>query len=332
MIILASKSFDGSEIPGANGHETWMTYLDQLDWGPGNRDQAAWHAFLRAGSLGIDPDAAAKEVASRIKAAGGTFTPAKLQSQLRRAYARAGREASEMKTLVKPPKVDFSPEKLQRLASAAPDINEGWLAARSPLDPATVTSTQFLQTLYRPGEKVVVFTDFQSQGQCLFEIGASEPTSLPTEGSQGVWFLSNPVDGHFYPNPRQEDKLSRRSEESVTSWRYLVLENDAADSHQWLACLVQLPLKIAAIYTSGGKSIHALVRLDAPSKAHWDAQRDRIKLITVILGADPNAMTAVRLSRLPGTRRGDRPQQLLYLNPEPDGTPIIAASPKQNHG
>ena len=109
-----------------------------------------------------------------------------------------------------------------------------------------------------------------------------------------------------------------------------MLENDTADSRDWLACLAQLPLRIAAIYTSGGKSIHALVRLDAKSKADWDAQRDRIKPVVVILGADPGALTAVRLTRLPGTLRGDRPQRLLYLNPEPDGTPIISSS-KQSH-
>ena len=124
--------------------------------------------------------------------------------------------------------------------------------------------------------------------------------------------------------------MSRRSEESITSWRYLVLESDVADSAEWLACLVQLPLKIAAVYTSGGKSIHALVRVDAVSKQHWDAQRDAIKPIVVTLGADPNAMTAVRLSRLPGTMRGDRPQQLLYLDPKPTGVPIISKSSEQS--
>ncbi len=298
-------------------------YLDQLDWGPGNRDRSGYLAFLRAGSLEIDPAMAVKEVANRIKTARGAFDPSKLQSQLRRAYAHVYNEVGEFKALVKPPKVEFSADKLKRIASTAPEINAGWLTARSPLNPTVTTSAQFLQALYQPDEKVVVFTDFQSQGQCLLAVGSSNPAPLPTGSPGGVWFLVNPVDGHFHPNPRQENKLSRRSEESITSWRYLVLENDTADSRDWLACLAQLPLRIAAIYTSGGKSIHALVRLDATSKADWDTQRDRIKPVVVILGADPNALTAVRLTRLPGTLRGDRLQQLLYLNPEPDGTPIL---------
>ena len=103
----------------------------------------------------------------------------------------------------------------------------------------------------------------------------------------------------------------------------MVLESDIAEQDQWLACLVQLPLRIAAIYTSGGKSIHALVRLDAESKKEWDHQRDAMKPILVTLGADEAALTAVRLSRLPATMRGDRLQELLYLNPLPNCTPII---------
>ena len=73
--------------------------------------------------------------------------------------------------------------------------------------------------------------------------------------------------------------------------------------------------------------------LDANSKADWDRQRDKIKPIVVRLGADPGAMTAVRLTRLPGTRRGESHQRLLYLNPGADGTPIIAqAAAGDAHG
>ena len=90
-----------------------------------------------------------------------------------------------------------------------------------------------------------------------------------------------------------------------------------------MSCLVQLPLKIVAIYSSGGKSIHALVRLDAKDKADWDAQRDVLKPIVVELGADENALTAVRLSRLPEALRGGKRQRLFYLNPEATGAPIM---------
>ena len=36
-----------------------------------------------------------------------------------------------------------------------------------------------------------------------------------------------------------------------------------------------------------------------------------------VLGADPAAMTPVRLTRLPGCTRNGKEQRLIYLNPKP---------------
>ena len=84
-----------------------------------------------------------------------------------------------------------------------------------------------------------------------------------------------------------------------------------------------MPLPIACICESGGRSIHALVKIEAASKGEWDAMVKKMKPVLVTLGADPGALSAVRLTRLPQARRGRRVQRLLYLNPEPDGRPVI---------
>ena len=100
---------------------------------------------------------------------------------------------------------------------------------------------------------------------------------------------------------------------------------------------MQLPLPIVAIYTSGGRSHHALARVDAATKEEWDALRDDLVPILCPLGADPAAMTAVRLTRLPGVLRhgkrgadgktlpfpAPRLQRLLYLAPQAPAVPII---------
>jgi hypothetical protein len=260
------------------------------------------------------------------------------------------------------------------VAGLAPAVDEEFVKARSPLCPETQTPASFLQRLYRPGERVLVFDAFESQGLHVCECvespyDARSLDHLVNGFKDGIWFLCNPVDGKWHPNPRLGGKRSRRSEESVTAWRYMVLESDEAEARDWLAVLVQLPLRIAAIYSSGGRSIHGLVRLDASSKADWDAKARRLKPLMTILGADPGSITAVRLTRLPGCyrmqegppgrkrpfvtkrwvdeplefdeagdpiwmplRRGEAPaenlwtggnlQELLYLNPEPDMTPI----------
>jgi len=53
------------------------------------------------------------------------------------------------------------------------------------------------------------------------------------------------------------------------------------------------------ITDSGGISIHSLVRIDAVTKQEWDQKVTTIKPVLVALGADPGALTAIRLTRLP---------------------------------
>lgn len=229
-----------------------------------------------------------------------------------------------------PKKPEFAPEKLKQFAARWRGfIDTVWLADRSPVEPYSAAGMLgvdgFLRAVFREGEKVVIFTNQQSQGQALW------PTQhVPEAGDQGVWYLAQPVDGREHPNPRSKNedglpKMSRRSEESVLDWRHLVLESDEADARDWMGALVQLPIPIVAIYTSGGRSIHALARIDAPSKAEWDNIAKQLRPVLVPLGADPKAMSAVRLTRLPGCRRGERLQKLLYLNPAPSPVPLSIA-------
>ncbi len=220
----------------------------------------------------------------------------------------------------------FDPAKLATIAAKMDGADEAWFAARSPKCVGNRTPASFLHELYLPGEKVVVFDNFKSQGQALWEhrgvpFDAGELACLTTGAPEGVWFLCNPVNGEYADTLRGP---SRRSFRTVTSWRYLVLESDKADPAQWLAVLAQMPLAIAAIYTSGGRSIHALVRVDATSKSHWDTIADELRPMVIPFGADPGAISAVRLTRLPCCRREEKGslQRLIYLNGDPRPVPI----------
>lgn len=216
-------------------------------------------------------------------------------------------------------RTEFDPERLKHMAAKWRDVVDlVWLANRSAKDPAQLTSAGFLQALYSLEEKVLCFTNQQSQGQALWP-----DEKVPSGGPDGVWFLAQPVDGRYHPNPREDTadgkpKLSRRSQESVRHFRYLLLESDKADMRDWLGLIVQIPLRIEAIYTSGGRSIHTLVRVDCPTKSAWDAEKRAMEPTLRLLGiggADFQALTAVRLTRLPGAMRGSRLQKLLYVNP-----------------
>ena len=230
-------------------------------------------------------------------------------------------------TMPKRPAPKFDPAKLEKIALKLDGADLEWFAARSPKQPDNRTPASFLHELYAPGEKVIVFDVFESQGQAVWTctpppFDARELDAFRTGKPNGVWYLCNPVTGEYLPN--DNGNQSRRSWQNVTSWRYMVLESDTANPDHWLATLAQMPIPISAIYTSGGKSIHALVRLGAESKELWDGIADELKPILVTLGADRKAISAVRLTRLPQCERVEKgqTQRLIYLNGNPDETPI----------
>jgi hypothetical protein len=233
----------------------------------------------------------------------------------------------------------FNREKLADLARKVPPITPEFLESISPKSARNRNPASFLHELYKPGENVLIFTEYRSQGQRVWThkhppFNARELDWCRTGERCGVWFLSNPVTGEYSPNDNGQP--SRRSWQNVTNWRYLVLESDEADPTHWLGALVQMPLPIAALTMSGGKSIHALIRIDAESKQQWESIVGKWKPALVTLGADAKAMSAVRLTRLANCERlgtdgrdgnyqaFDKPrlQQLLYLNPCPDHTPL----------
>jgi hypothetical protein len=255
----------------------------------------------------------------------------------------------------------YDPTALRAVAGwCSRPVTLDWLAERSPVavpPPAhqgQETGKLFLTSLYEPGEKVLVFTRYFSQGDFLMEAGtgksvrladarevAAVPSALPAAGAEGVWFLTNPISGEWVIQPATSPggsaKWGRRHGACVTAWRYLLLESDTAPQESWLKALCLLSLPIVSIFTSGGRSVHALVRVDAASKLELDAVRDVLRRTLGPLGADCAALSAVRLARLPGclrlgkkdasgkyTRHEKPPlQRLVWLNPEADETPII---------
>ena len=316
--------------------ERWLAFLEKdCTWEKGSLDESSWKALLRAGTLGVEEATALSEVTTRIAGAGGHPRGGKLRQQAMRAYAYAGAHSAapdEPLPAPKPPLV-FDPRTLERLAGrlAQPPDWAQTLSAISPLPPAEQSPASVLRALYRPGERVLIFTgDPRSQGDYLFRVPAPQESlqEIPKQyiaHSEGAWILVQPVSGEMCQNPRSGN-FSRRSEEAIVSWRYLVLESDIAPWRSWLSIIVQLPLPVAAIYTSGGRSIHALVVVSADSKSAWDhIVRGELMPLLVPLGADSQALTAVRLSRLPGGWRGGRRQRLLYLNPTPTDKPLCQA-------
>ena len=227
--------------------------------------------------------------------------------------------------------IKFDEAKLRAVAAKIkPPTNwRHWLWERSPMRPETQNAISFLARLYRPGETVHAFDKMDGiegkHPRWSFKINNPMDCRIPLEMLEGgrfqsgVWFLCNPVDGQWHPNPRQNGELSCRSEESLTAFRYVVWESDVAPADLWLAFVVQVPTRVAAIYTSGSRSIHTLIQIDAKSKSEWDSIAGQWKRPLKVLGGDAGCLSAVRLSRLPGCARPEKNgfQKLLYLAPNP---------------
>lgn len=250
---------------------------------------------------------------------------------------------------------------IEKFCTGVPEIDTNWLRRRSPVDVTSVTSGAFFEALYQPGEKVLIFTRYYSQGDFVWWVGKggfrlsderqtrAQSSDLPKTGKLGAWYLVQPVTAQWAVGERLKEgvaKFTRRSEINVTRWVYFVLESDEIEPALWSKVVVGLRLPIVAMYSSGGRSLHALVKYEVASKAQWDFMKHQLERLVCPLGADPGALSAVRLSRVPGVfregkeveftdrdgkkgkkyERFPRPrlQELVYLNPSADYTPIHA--------
>lgn len=346
-------------VSGAGGHTQALLAARALVRGFMLSESDALRCLAGSWNARCEPPWSERELMHKIQSASKGPGPQQGDGYLLKSSDRddaSRRQSSAPAPRVDRPKVEYDPEALQKMAAKYLGVADLlYLAERSVMDPAGVTSGDFLSALYdaTAGERVIVFTQVNRRGQPWTQGEALWPGEpLPTEGPCGVWYLCQPVDGQYRPinaleRGNTQAKMSRRSGESLTAWRYLVIESDNAPTREWLAALVRLPLKIAAIYTSGSRSVHALVRVDAKSKHAWDKTKEELRDALVLMGADPGAMSGVRLTRLPGTLRlgayvsvkdadgnvipdrtqyvkWDQPgeQKLLYICPAPAAVPI----------
>lgn len=120
----------------------------------------------------------------------------------------------------------------------------------------------------------------------------------------GAWIRFNPVDGAGVKN------------ENVTKFRFALVESDTLPIPEQDALFRKLQLPIAALVHSGGKSLHAIVRVDAES---YEEYRKRVDFLYDFLGKqgvtiDRQNRNPSRLSRMPGITRNGNRQRLIATN------------------
>lgn len=206
-------------------------------------------------------------------------------------------------------------------------IDSGWVEEHEIVEPEewnpAAQLTKYLEVLFEASENVGYVTQswqkdkeyfptkgnwdrtagelIQELNNCNGDIGAV----IGDWGKEaGAWIRFNPLDGKGIKN------------ENVTDFRYALVESDVVSVDKQNAIIRELELPAAALVYSGGKSVHAIVRIDAKDYAEYRKRVDYLYEICKKNGlvVDVQNKNPSRLSRMPGVVRDGHKQFLIDTN------------------
>ena len=210
-------------------------------------------------------------------------------------------------------------------------IGEGWAESREFEEPEQWQPekelTRYLETLFQPEEIFGFVTESFSKankdGQVKLvpankgiytkkvgdvvnqlKTGTIEDVIGSYDHKGGAWIRFNPLDGNGVNN------------ENVTDFRYALVESDNMDLETQNGLIRQLNLPVAVLLYSGGKSVHAIVRIEADDKKEYQERVNYLYDICKKNGMviDTQNRNPSRLSRMPGCIRGDKKQYIIDTN------------------
>ncbi len=145
----------------------------------------------------------------------------------------------------------------------------------------------------------------RTAGELIEELGKcnDDPQSVfgDYKPEAGAWIRFNPMDGKGVGNS------------NVTEYRYALVESDTEEVGKQISIIKELQLPVAIMVHSGGKSVHAIVRINAVDNKEY---RERVSYLYDVCGKnglkiDTQNCNASRLSRLPGITRGENKQYII---------------------
>lgn len=182
----------------------------------------------------------------------------------------------------------------------------------------------YLQTLFESSDNVGYVTDVwqNDEGRYLPKKGSYDRTAGQLidllskchddlgsvigdyNPQAGAWIRFNPLDGNGVKN------------DNVTEYRYALVESDTLPIDQQEKLIREMELPVACLVSSGKKSVHAIVHIDAGTYTEY---RQRVQYLYEIckqrgLEVDQQNKNPARLSRMPGVMRNGNRQQLLATN------------------
>lgn len=191
------------------------------------------------------------------------------------------------------------------------------------LSPAEQAATQ-IDALFKPHESICIVVRAQvdahgkfrpADGGKVYNAGAlsaklRESNDIESalgcsyDHQAGAWIRINPVEG------------KGTSDSDVTAWRHALIESDELPISEQRALMLKLGFPASSLVSSGSKSVHALVRVDADSPRHYATCTARLHRLCNAAGlkADHANRNPSRLTRLAGAQRGQAEQTLLCVN------------------
>ena len=213
-----------------------------------------------------------------------------------------------------------------------------YVSSWRPLEDWRLDALMILAALYDKDDFINVVTDFtterQKDGKQRANPQGAGKTLLRDDWMRWIRDHGAPqseAGAWIRPNPVKEcgtGKNGAPCDSDVTSHRLCLLESDHLPLDLQLSLWARLPLPVAAIIASGGRSVHAWVILNCSTAVAYRNKVDRMYTLLARFGICPSNKNPSRLSRLPGAQREigscrDGAQRLLYLNPEPCEGPIF---------
>ena len=217
-------------------------------------------------------------------------------------------------------------------------VGEGWAEQREVIQPADAKwdpiaeMSRYLEALFAPDETIgYVVSSFEKPdkegrmkwvpansgiytrkaGDILKELRKARRNKAGLDSvigdynqAAGAWIRFNPLDGHGVNN------------ENVADFRYALVESDSMEIEKQNGIIRQLNLPVVVLVHSGGKSLHAIVRVDADDLKEY---QNRVNYLYDVckkngLIIDTQNRNPSRLSRLPGCMRGENKQFIVDTN------------------
>ncbi len=207
-------------------------------------------------------------------------------------------------------------------------VVDGWIEDREVEEPSDASwnpvqeLVTYLRTLFQSTENVGYVTKvYENDGELSPQKGNWDLTAGElieriekhnniaevigdTDPRAGAWIRFNPLDGQGIKN------------DNVTDYRYALVESDSIPIERQNAIIRQLELPVACLVYSGGKSVHAIVRIEAPDLPEYKRRVEYLYKICEKNGlkVDTQNKNPSRLSRMPGVIRNGHKQFLMDTN------------------